>query len=401
MNAMQRTGTLRLKLTGTWAIFALLSQGALALAQTQVMVKGQSLAPRPDSMRSTMTGMVIVRATTAKIDSLIRRLNNLPVGSREYLVTDDSIGAALRALPGMSSGSYTIRLEPSRAVRFSAIDVIPQGWFGFLADGYNRSWDEPGGSFVQYFEYPTVVGVETNSPASRAGVRSGDSLVAYDGRDLLRQPVNLTTLQTPGRYVSVKLRREGEVKEVVIAVEKAPPAVIAERRSAAMAKSMMSTPRATLMIDSVDKRLVETRAASAVAAAGTRGGTTVSSGPAPRAAGGFGGGAGGRMVATTVPALGGVLGAAMTNIDKEMSESLVGMKGKRGVLVTGVPYGSLAERTGLKPLDVILRVGDSEVMSINHLRVRLVAAEDSRVEKVRLLILRAGKTQELYWDTTR
>ena len=27
--------------------------------------------------------------------------------------------------------------------------------------------------------------------------------------------------------------------------------------------------------------------------------------------------------------------------------------------------------------------------------------KDNRVEKVRLVILRAGKTQELYWDTTR
>lgn len=91
----------------------------------------------------------------------------------------------------------------------------------------------------------------------------------------------------------------------------------------------------------------------------------------------------------------------MTNIDREMSEALVGMKGRQGVLVTGVPLGSLADRTGLKPLDVILRVGESDVFTLNHLRVRLHAAEDNRVEKVRLLILRAGKTHELVWDTTR
>lgn len=357
------------------------------------------MAPRPDTTRAMMADMLIIR-TTAKIDSLIQRLNNLPVNSREYVVTDDSIRSALRAIPGMlSGGSFTIRFESPRAVRFSPLDVIPQGWFGFSTDGYTRNWDEPAGSFVQYFEYPTVVGVELNSPAVRAGIRSGDSLVAYDGRDLLKHPINLTTLQMPGRQVSVRLRRDGELKDLVIAVEKAPPGVMVERRSAVMAKTLAAQERAPLMIDTVDRRLVEARATSAVAA-GTRGGTMAPSAQGTRAAaGGFGGG--NRIVATTVPALSGVLGAAMTNIDKEMSESLVGMKGRHGVLVTGVPIGSLADRTGLKALDVILRVGDSDVMTINHLRVRLAAAEDNRIEKVRLVILRAGKTQELYWDTTR
>ncbi|MEO5569094.1 MAG: PDZ domain-containing protein, partial [Gemmatimonadaceae bacterium] len=329
------------------------------------------------------------------------RLHNLPVNSREYSITDDSIRAAFRAIPGVpAGGSFTIRLEPRRAVLINPIDNIPQGWFGFLADGYNRLWDDPTGTIVQYFEYPTVVGVEANSPASRAGVRSGDSLVAYDGRDLLKHPVNLTTLQTPGRQVSVKLRRDGEGRDLVIAVEKAPSSVMVERRSAVMARTLAAMPRAQLMIDTVlDRHLVEARASNAVAV-GARSGTVVTSAPTRAAAGGFGGG-GNRIVATTVPALSGVLGAAMTNIDKEMSESLVGMKGRHGVLVTGVPNGSLADRTGLKALDVILRVGDSDVMTINHLRVRLAAAEDNRIEKVRLLILRAGKTQELYRDTTR
>lgn len=401
MNTLQRAGTYRLKQSGTWAVVALLSQSALAFAQAiPVTVKGQALAPRADSMRGMMTEMVIIR-TSAKIDSLVQRLNNLPVGSREYFATDDSIRTAFLAIPGVpASGRVTFRLEPSRAVRFSPLDVIPQGWFGFSTDGYTRSWDEPAGSFVQYFEYPTVVGVETNSPASRAGIRSGDSLVAYDGRDLLRFHVNLTTLQTPGQQVTVKLRRDGELKDLVIAVEKAPAVVMAERRTAVMGKTLTATPRAPLMMDTVDRRVAETRAASA-GAAGARGGTAGTRYPYARVdVGGFGAG-GNRLVGTTVPSIGGVLGAAMTNVDQAMAESLVGMKGKRGVLVTGVPVGSLAERTGLKPLDVILRVDDSDVLSISHLRLRMYAAESNKSEKVRLLILRAGKTQELFWDTTR
>lgn len=259
---MTQTGMLRIGLSGTWAMLALLSPEARAFAQTPVSARGQAMAPRADTTpRAMMADMLIIR-TTAKIDSLIQRLNNLPVNSREYFITDDSIRTALSALPGVPAGrSFTVRFQAARAGRFSPIDNIPQGWFGFLADGYNRLWDEPEGTIVQYFEYPTVVGVEANSPASRAGIRSGDSLVAYDGRDLLRYPVNLTTLQTPGRQVAVRLRRDGEGREVVIAVDKAPPNVMVDRRSAVMAKTLTAAPRATLTFDSVlDRRLVESRA---------------------------------------------------------------------------------------------------------------------------------------------
>lgn len=404
MRGNRRAGTLRLRNQGTFVALALLSQGGVALAQASAgPIPTKVTSPRNDSTRVT-SDYVIVRVSP-RIDSLTQRLNMLPIGSPEYLATDDSLRAAIRSLarPSRSptQGTFSIQLSPQRAtVRFNILDNIPQGWFGFVADGINRPTEEPTGTYVQYFEYPTVVAVEANSPASKAGVRSGDSLVAYNGVDLLRAPVNLTRLLVPGRDVAVKLRRDGEAKDIVITVEKAPAIIMSERRAAAVAQSMASVPRERFIVDSLDRRMVESRAAAAVAAGavGVSATTIVSSGSRPTAAAG---GFAPRALATTVPAQAGVLGAAMTNVDLAMAESIVGMKGKRGVFVTGVPLGSLAERTGIKAFDVILRVEDSDVLNTSHLRLRLQQAEANRAEKIRLLILRAGKTLELSYEPGR
>lgn len=404
MNAIHRARMLRLTQSGTLAALALLSQSAVGLAQSTGTLPARmtAITQRADSVRRE-TEVMIIRLTP-RIDSLSKRLNELPIGSAEYFATDDSLLTAIRSLPRPTTfagagGTLSIQLAPSRvALRSSVFDVIPQGWFGFLADGVNRSWNEPTGSYVQYFEYPTVVAIETNSPASRAGVKSGDSLLAYDGVDLRGTAINITRLLTPGREVSVKLRRDGEAKDVVIAVEKAPANVMSERRSAAAVGRMETETRATLAVDSIERRTVEARVAGAYAAVGARGGTIVSPAPTPRAAaGGFGGS--GRLVATRMPS--GILGAAMKDVDEDFAKSIVGMKGRRGVFVTNVPFGSPAEKTGLKFGDVILRVESSDVTNVAHLRVRLMHAESNGVEKIRLLILRAGKTQELTLGSNR
>jgi S1-C subfamily serine protease len=403
MRGNRGAGTLRLGHQGTFVALALLTQGGAALAQASAgpITTKVSTTPRGDSTGVTSEYVVVRRSP--RIDSLAQRLNMLPIGSPEYLATDDSLRTAIRVLsrPSRPSGqsTFSIQVSPLRAtLRFNILDNIPQGWFGFVADGINRPTEEPTGSYVQYFEYPTVVAVESNSPASKAGVRSGDSLVAYNGVDLLRAPINLTRLLMPGREVSVKLRRDGEAKDVVIAVEKAPPAIMSERRAAAVAQSMASMPREKLVVDSFDRRLVETRAAAAVAAGGGGGTSVASAATKPTMVSGV---YAPRAMAQSVPAQIGVLGAAMTNVDLAMAESIVGMKGKRGVFVTGVPLGSLAERTGIKPFDVILRVEDSDVMNTSHLRLRLQQAEANRIEKIRMVILRAGKTLELSYEPNR
>ncbi|HET9425349.1 MAG TPA: PDZ domain-containing protein [Gemmatimonadaceae bacterium] len=398
MNATRRAGMIRLRQGGALLALAALSPAA-AMAQGAGGSRVSAVAPRADTTRQ--TDIVIYRQVTPRIDSLSRRLNELPLGSPEYLATEDSLRTALLAIPRSTrflgqGGTLTIQMAPSRALYATAIDVVPKGWFGFVADGINRNWSEPAGSFVEYFEYPTVVSVESNSPGAKAGVRFGDSLVAFNGLDLRRNPINLTRLLTPGREIAVKLRREGEAKDLVIVVEKAPEDLMAERRASAVAGSMASmAPRAPLMIDPQDRRLVEERAAG-MASAGTK--TRVVPGTKTVRAGG---GLSGMATPVAVPSMSGVYGAAMADVDADLAASIAGLKGRRGVFIERVPPGSLAERIGLRRGDVILMVDSHEVPNTAHLRVRLQMADNTGAGRIRLQVLRGGKTRDLMIEPPR
>ena len=327
---------------------------------------------------------------TPLIDSLVKRLNGLPFGSAEFIATQNALDAAIREIPRPAGGTFTVQIQSggSMVARRLPLDVVPLGTLGFTADGVNRSWYGPAGNYLQYFEYPTVVAIEANSPASRAGVRAGDLVVAYDGLDVKENVVNMTHLLTPGRDVTVKLRREGDMHDVVMSVDKAPAALIAERRAGAMG---MVERRADAM-GMVERRAVEAQAvgASRVATGQSLPRTPVAAGPT---GGVFREVPSGSIIFS--PSASGVLGAAMTDVDPELATAIRGMEGKRGVLVTRVVDGSIADRTGLRGGDVILRVESMDVLSVAHFRVRMAQADQSGQEKVKITVLRAGKTQEI------
>lgn len=366
-------------------------------AQAQVAASAGGSLTRVTMTQDSAAARTVILRLTPLLDSLIRRQQSLPVGSPEALSVDSAIQATLRDFPkpaGFDRANTLYRFEvtsPRVALRASPMDVVPQGTMGFTAVGVNRSWYDRPGAFIQYFEYPTVVAIETNSPASRAGVRSGDSLLAYDGRDLREYSINMTQLLTPGREVSVRLRRGNEAKDVVITVDKASSSLMAERRSAVADMMAAST---ALERQLVEGQAIVARGESPSVAAARRAPTaasTVAAGGMVRAS----------AAPTPMGSLSGVLGAAMTNVDPDLANSLRGMQGKHGILVTVVPEGSIASRSGLRGGDVILRVESSEISSIPEFRVRLNYAEASGLEKIKLTILRGGKTQELYYVPPR
>ena len=393
MRTLVRAGMRRLTCPGTLAVVALMVQAGTSLSQATTKVSG-TLAKDTVVMRKRPTGVVVIQRWTPKIDSLVQALNALRLGSAEYARTQDSLEAALRAVIvtrptrfESQDAEFTIRFAPVSAAAggFMSGDPTPKGWMGMRADGINRKWTSPMGSFVHYLEYPTVVEVDPNSPAAKVGVRFGDTLVAYDGLDLRRTEINLTRLLEPGRRVAVRLRRDGEMNELTITVEKAPASVESERRADAVGEMLVPSRAPMMIVDSIERRLVEGRA---IATASARGTPPVAARPRS------GGVAGGVMA----PTIAGVLGAAMTDVDADFAESIVGMKGKVGILVTSVPSRTLAERMGLKKGDVILRVENSDAPSMAYLRFRLQQMEMNGVERIRLTILRGGKTQELALD---
>jgi membrane-associated protease RseP (regulator of RpoE activity) len=368
---------------GILPVLALVAQGALAQS-------GGAAAGAVQPAKA----MIIVRDSTGGrrgfiitplIDSLVKRLDVVPLGSAEFVATNAALETAITAQmrPGDVSGSYHVEVVAPRAVMGLPMDVVPQGRLGFTADGIKRAWYGPGGNYLQYFEYPSVIAIETNSPASKSGVKTGDLLLAYDGLDVTKNPINMTQLLMPGREVVVKLRRDGDTRDVQMTVEKAPPDLLAERRREAFTNGMEQRRLVEAQAGAMARATSPTPSAKASVAAGMIGPYR----DAPVAA------------MTLAPSVNGALGAAMTELDASFAVAIKGADGKRGVVVTKVPVGSLADRTGLRNGDVILRVGASDVATLSQLRVRLLDADQSGPEKVKLVILRGGKTQDITYYT--
>lgn len=87
----------------------------------------------------------------------------------------------------------------------------PPVYWGF---GYMQAGTQAGR------EYPVVSSVEPNSPGSDAGLAVGDTIVAVDGRDT-REPGPMFRDLHPGSRYSVRLRRDGVVRDTVLVA--APP----------------------------------------------------------------------------------------------------------------------------------------------------------------------------------
>jgi S1-C subfamily serine protease len=71
-----------------------------------------------------------------------------------------------------------------------------------------------------------VVNLATNGPADQAGIKTGDILLSLDGQSI-NAPRTLRTFLSPdriGRYIDVKLLREGALQNVRLAVAVQPDA---------------------------------------------------------------------------------------------------------------------------------------------------------------------------------
>jgi hypothetical protein len=87
------------------------------------------------------------------------------------------------------------------------------------------------------------------------------------------------------------------------------------------------------------------------------------------------------------------LGITVRNLTYEVRYALNRKPSEPGVLVAKVESGSPTLVARIFPNEVITRVGDTPVKSAKHLRDLIAQAKDDGLEKVRLTILRLGKTR--------
>ena len=213
--------------------------------------------------------------------------------------------------------------------------TAPSGYMGLSLSGAQIRIVTPDGVMTSHCEYPLVETVDVGSPAARAGIAQGDTLLAYNGRDVMQSAVNYAELITAGSSVSVRVRRAGKPREI--------PVTVALRPDAATGAPVNITIRRQ------------------------------SERPVPMAPPSD-------MFNPSGVAV--LAGAQFATMDEEFAQTL-GLEA--GVLVLRVPTGTPAAEAGLKSGDVVRRVNGVPVGDVRALRRALQSARE-----VRLLVQARG-----------
>lgn len=223
--------------------------------------------------------------------------------------------------------------------------AAPSGYMGLSLSGAQIRLVTPEGVMTSHCEYPLVETVDAGSPAARAGISQGDTLVAYNGRDVMQAAVNYAELITAGHTVTVRVRRAGRPRDV--------PVLVDERRAEAVAPPVSVTMR------------------------------RLSDNPAPASPGMF-----------NPSGVAVLAGAQFATMDDEFALSL-GLEA--GVLVLRVPGGTPAADAGLKAGEVVRSVNGVAVRDVAALRRALQSAREARLTVqarggvTRTVVLRGGR----------
>ena len=240
------------------------------------------------------------------------------------------------------------------------------GYVGItLSPTNNRVRVLPGGRlFVRYFDYPAIISVDPSSPAERAGLARGDTVLAYNGLDVRRE-LPMHELLDAGRPVRVSVRRDGRERTVRLIVAPA-PAVVQGRREEFFVPAHEAVPRA--------RRAPSARPTEPVVA------------PVPPA--------------TTLSPMyhfdfaRGLAGAEL----KALTEGLAAAVGvRKGLLVMSVAPRSPAAQAGLRDGDIIVTANGRAVPEISALSRVMRASDDTRAVELKVRRERKTRTVRLSW----
>jgi S1-C subfamily serine protease len=258
--------------------------------------------------------------------------------------------------------------------------AAPEGWLGIHYVCEIETWTKNGEFFVKHNGYPLIASVEPGSPAYRAGIEAGDTIVAYNNEDINGRTLSLTKLLKPGTKLNVRIHRAKESLDF--------PVIVARRTRYAPDVGTIA-PRVFVQIDSVTglaQRMVIRSGAPdaqptfvivdpstpmpAIAA-------SPAIAPTPPAA---------ILAWSTTTAL---AGAELARVSADLGESF-GVS--HGALVLSVGANTPASRAGLRGGDVITRVNGNDVNTPSQVQRAMQRAENG---EVKLTLVRKKKTIEL------
>ena len=256
--------------------------------------------------------------------------------------------------------------RPARAQREAS-----RGWVGVAYTTGVGTTDRNGA--MVFADYPVIESIEPNSPAERAGLSAGDTILAMNSQDLRKTPLPVATMVQPGKKIVFRFRRNA-VREVTLTVAARPRG----SRESYEVTIFGPTPGAPSMLGSGPGGQVylprRPRPAAEVAARAAAGPVTPIAAMPSIVLGG--------------PRILALAGADLTELNPGLG-ALAGVE-TPGVFVINVAVGTPAKESGLRPGDVIVKAGSLAVGDPGDL---IRAFRESNGSSLRLAIIRSKKPQ--------
>lgn len=374
-----RTLTLSLTLSGVLALDAraltTIPQQSKGSASTRARC-GQC-APR-DSVRARHERLLM------KIDSLkyefeherlseSRRERMAEELTRTVLALQESIEQMQRANTFAQAGAEVA--EPMRVMPEIVAMEGPfrtRGYLGVVFDGTSKDMWRNNERIVYFYQHPRIALVEGGSPAERAGILQGDTLLAFNGNDVREREISLTKLLVPSQRIIVRVLRDGSLKDLPVIVGEAPGYVVGRAVPVPPMAPAPGSPRSQVRVWGNPGRPVPMP-------------------PVPPQ----------EPVPGTPPSRSsvwifneGVAGAKVETLSEGLGRA-VGVKA--GVLVIRSAPGTPAFRSGLRDGDVIVRVDGRTVTTVRELRGVLERHDDDSGVKVEIVRERKERDLTLRW----
>ncbi len=242
------------------------------------------------------------------------------------------------------------------------------GYLGVTYSGNQIVVTTSDGLVAHHADYPVIESVEPGSPAYRAGLEAGDTVIAYNSEDLIRQDIVLSKILKPGSQLRVTVRRNGNTRDVDVLVGRRP--------------QVLDNP--LVRVAGPTRSVTVVSSGTPVAPKPPKGKSTPvpaqpAPAPAPPAAAG--------PVIWGPSATSAIAGAEIVRLNEALGETF-GVKS--GVLVLNVGGGTPAERAGLRGGDVIISANGNEVAAPQALSLAVRRARDRQVS---LEIVRKSRKQ--------
>lgn len=328
----------------------------------------------------------IVRATSQRIAELATVLARVQgeADRVELRAMDAAVRAELRAqiTSARAMANVTRALAgQQRALTFMSTRA-PRGYLGVTLAGEQNTELRDGKVFTLYESPLSIELVVPDSPAARAGLLAGDTILAF-GKLSVPGAVPLADVLTPGERLPVKIRRDGRDRTVTV--------VVGEAQSSARSYSFSVSPSGSVITGrtcSDDDCGVGVAIAPRAPTPPTPGAAMTPPLPPVAAARPTTLLRGSMWSATDYS----IAGAMMTTITDELEE-LTGVD--EGILVLRVAPGTPAASSGLRGGDVIRRVNDDACEGVRDLQVAVQRASSRGARQVALIVIRQKKERPI------